>query len=98
MLSAFKAHCVRVMDRLGGRVLVFVGLIFLVGWLGLSFLVSSIHQQLIMSQNERSVLLVTQAVAKGLMTIMLAGDAKIAQDYSRVSSKSLRRDHGLTLW
>ncbi|MBF0270573.1 MAG: diguanylate cyclase [Magnetococcales bacterium] len=70
-----------IMDRLGGRILVYVGVTFIVGWLGLSALVSRIHEHLIMSQNERAVLLVTKSVASGLRTIMLAGDAEIAADF-----------------
>ncbi|MBF0340474.1 MAG: diguanylate cyclase [Magnetococcales bacterium] len=72
-----------ILDRLGGRILVYAGITFLVGWLGLSILISRIHEQLVMSQNERSVLLVTRSVANGLRTIMLAGDAVIAEDFSK---------------
>ncbi|MBF0126088.1 MAG: diguanylate cyclase [Magnetococcales bacterium] len=73
--------CHGVMDRLGGRILVYVGMTLLLGWAGLSVLVSQIHEHLIMKQNERSVLLVTNSVAGGLKTIMLAGDAEIAEDF-----------------
>ncbi|MBF0614814.1 MAG: diguanylate cyclase [Magnetococcales bacterium] len=82
-LFPWMANLKAIPDRLGGRILLFVGCTFLVGWLLLSVLVSQIHEHLIMSQNERSVLLVTRSVASGLRTIMLAGDAEIAENYLR---------------
>ncbi|MEO5344987.1 MAG: diguanylate cyclase [Magnetococcus sp. YQC-9] len=70
-----------VFDQLSGRILVYVGITFIVGWLGLAALISTFHEQLIMSQNERAVLLITRGVTSGLNTIMLAGDAEIAEDF-----------------
>ncbi|MBF0165518.1 MAG: hypothetical protein HQM01_13640, partial [Magnetococcales bacterium] len=72
-----------VLDRLGGRILVYVGVTFVFGWLGLAVLISTFHEQLVISQNERAVLLVTRGVSSGLRTIMLAGDAEIAEDFSK---------------
>ncbi|MBF0293639.1 MAG: diguanylate cyclase [Magnetococcales bacterium] len=68
-------------DRLGGRVLVHGGVTLLLGWLVLSLLVSRIHEHLVITQNERAILMVTRSVAGAVNTIMLAGDAEVAEDF-----------------
>ncbi|MBF0178889.1 MAG: diguanylate cyclase [Magnetococcales bacterium] len=68
-------------DRLGGRVLLHGGVTLLIGWLVLSLLVSRIHEHLVISQNERAILMVTRSVAGAMNTIMLAGDAEVAEDF-----------------
>ncbi|MEO5339651.1 MAG: diguanylate cyclase [Magnetococcus sp. MYC-9] len=68
--------------RIGDRILVWVGLVIVLGLIGLSVFHISHQEAAILAQNERSMKLLTTTVNDGLKAVMVTGNGQIAQIFA----------------
>lgn len=70
------------LNRIRYRILMVVGLATLAGLAATGFFYAIYQEQLVKTQNERSMLRLTDSVSEGLKSVMLAGSADIAQAFA----------------
>ena len=80
-IKSVKAEKKSFLDGIGNRILALVGVTFLLGTVGVTIFFTQDQEKAILSQHERSLLVLTHTVGSGLQTIMQSGSADIAESY-----------------
>lgn len=66
---------------IGARILILVGVAVLLGLSGLLYLYTQHQEKAVLAQNQRTMHLLTESVAEGVQTVMLSGNAALAEDF-----------------
>ncbi|MBF0622111.1 MAG: diguanylate cyclase [Magnetococcales bacterium] len=70
------------MKNIGHKILLLVGVAVILGLVAVLMVYTQHQEESLLHQNERAMELLTESVSGGLQTVMLAGYADIAQEYS----------------